>query len=156
MPVRHARSETRGRPPFGRRGEVGKNGSTRSHNGSGSSAAAIPRSRYFAGKDQVSEVLLRALSVQSRFRYICVRSVRERVHSSRKRVRSPACRLDFALSKTFTFNTTKFTPKLDLFNALNADDYSAVANTQYGALTYMQPSVVLQGRIIRAGIEVRW
>jgi hypothetical protein len=42
MPVRHARSETRGRPPFGRRGGVGKNGSTTSHNGSGSSAAAIP------------------------------------------------------------------------------------------------------------------
>ena len=42
MPVRHARSEMRGRPPFGRRGVVGKNGSTRSHNGSGSSAAAIP------------------------------------------------------------------------------------------------------------------
>ena len=42
MPVRHARSETRGRPPFGRRGGIGKNGSTRSHNGSGSSAAAIP------------------------------------------------------------------------------------------------------------------
>src|SRR5262245_1777275 len=42
MPVRHARSETRGRPPFGRRGGVGKNGSTRSHNRSGGSAAAIP------------------------------------------------------------------------------------------------------------------
>ena len=42
MPERHARSETRGLPPFGRRGGIGKNGSTRSHNGSGSSAAAIP------------------------------------------------------------------------------------------------------------------
>lgn len=41
MPVRHARSETRGRPPFVRRGGVGRNGSTRSHNGFGSSAAAI-------------------------------------------------------------------------------------------------------------------
>ena len=41
MPVRQARSETRGRPPFGRRGGIGKNGSTRSHNGSGSSVAAI-------------------------------------------------------------------------------------------------------------------
>ena len=61
MPVRQARSETRGRPPFGRLGGAGKNGSTRSHNGSGSSAAAIPRSRYFADEDQVSEVLLRAL-----------------------------------------------------------------------------------------------
>jgi hypothetical protein len=42
MPVRHARSGTRGLPPFGRRGGIGRNGSTRSHNGSGSSAAAIP------------------------------------------------------------------------------------------------------------------
>ena len=42
MPVRHARSETRGLPPFGRGGGTGKKGSIRSHNGSGSSAAAIP------------------------------------------------------------------------------------------------------------------
>jgi hypothetical protein len=41
MPVRHARSETRGRPPLGRRGGIGKNGSTRSHNGSESSVTAI-------------------------------------------------------------------------------------------------------------------
>ena len=41
IPVRHARSGTRGRPPFGRWGGAGKNGSTRSHNGTGSSAAAI-------------------------------------------------------------------------------------------------------------------
>ena len=41
IPVRHARFETRGRPPFGRRGGIGKNGSTRSHNGSGSSATAM-------------------------------------------------------------------------------------------------------------------
>jgi hypothetical protein len=37
-----ARCETRGRPCFGRRGGIGKNGSTRFHNGSESSAAAIP------------------------------------------------------------------------------------------------------------------
>jgi len=41
MPVTHARSGTRGLPPFGRRGEMGRNGSTRSHNVSGSSVAAI-------------------------------------------------------------------------------------------------------------------
>ena len=41
IPVRHARSETRGRSPFGRRCGAGKNGSTRSHNGTGSSTAAI-------------------------------------------------------------------------------------------------------------------
>jgi hypothetical protein len=63
MPVRHARSETRGRPPCGRRGRIGKKGSTRSHNRSGSNAAAIRRSRYFANEDQVRDVLLRPLSV---------------------------------------------------------------------------------------------
>ena len=50
MPVRHARSETRGRPPFGRRGGIGKNGWIRSHNASGSSVAAIPCSRYLAAE----------------------------------------------------------------------------------------------------------
>lgn len=64
MPVRHARSETRGRPPCGRRGRIGKKGSTRSHNRSGSNAAAIPRSRYFADEDKVWEVLLRALKTR--------------------------------------------------------------------------------------------
>ena len=53
MPVRHARSETRGRPPCGRRARIGKKGSTRFHNRSGSNAAAIRRSRYFADEDQV-------------------------------------------------------------------------------------------------------
>src|SRR4029079_15371882 len=63
--------------------------------------------------------------------------------------------LDFGLSKTFTFNTARFTPKLDLFNALNADYWSAVASTQWAASSYLQPSVVLQGRIIRASIDVK-
>jgi len=64
--------------------------------------------------------------------------------------------LDFGLSKTFRFNTASFTPKLDLFNALNSDDYTSVANTQWAAATYLQPSVVLQGRLIRAGIDIKW
>ena len=52
-PVRHARSETRGRPPFGRRGGVGKNGSTRSP--TDREAAPLPPYpvlRYSAGEDQ--------------------------------------------------------------------------------------------------------
>jgi hypothetical protein len=31
-----------------------------------------------------------------------------------------------------------------------------VANLQYGAATYQQPSVILQGRIIRVGVDVKW
>jgi len=64
--------------------------------------------------------------------------------------------LDFSVSKAFEFGTIRATPRLDLFNALNSDDYTAVATTQYGAQTYLRPSTVLQGRIIRFGVDVRW
>jgi len=60
MPVRHARSETRGRPPFCRRGRIGKNGSTRSHNASGSNAAAMPVNTT-SPENHLLKVLLRAL-----------------------------------------------------------------------------------------------
>ena len=54
IPVRHARSEIRGRPPCGRRGGIGKNGSTRSYNGSGSSAAITP-SRYLTQEIRIQK-----------------------------------------------------------------------------------------------------
>jgi len=45
MPVRHARSGTLGRPPFGRGGDGGRSGSMRFHSVSGNSTAAINRRR---------------------------------------------------------------------------------------------------------------
>lgn len=47
-------------------------------------------------------------------------------------------------------------PKVDIFNLLNSDDYTAVATTQYAARTYLQPSVILQGRLIRLGVDLKW
>ena len=64
--------------------------------------------------------------------------------------------VDFAFSKTVRVDHISFTPKLDLFNALNSDDYTSVASTQFNAATYLQPSVVLQGRIVRVGVDVKW
>ena len=61
MPVRHARSETRGRPPLGRRGGVGKNGSTRIPQRLWKQRSGHSRLRYFADSDQVPAVLLHAL-----------------------------------------------------------------------------------------------
>jgi hypothetical protein len=46
MPVRHARSGTRGRPPFGRGGELGRSRSTRSHNASWKQRGGHTRPRY--------------------------------------------------------------------------------------------------------------
>ena len=45
---------------------------------------------------------------------------------------------------------------MDLFNAFNSDDYTAVSSTQFGTAAYLQPSVVLQGRIVRLGVDVKW
>jgi hypothetical protein len=64
--------------------------------------------------------------------------------------------VDFSVSKRFEFGAVRMTPKLDLFNALNSDDYSSVVTAQFGAATYKQPSVILQGRIIRVGVDVTW
>lgn len=54
MPVRHARSLTRGLPSFARRAGIGTNGSTRSHNASGSSGAPIGRRRGAAAARRVT------------------------------------------------------------------------------------------------------
>ena len=64
--------------------------------------------------------------------------------------------LDLSVSKRFEFGAVTVLPKLDIFNSLNSDDYTAVVTSQFGAQTYKQPSVVLQGRIIRFGADVRW
>ena len=64
--------------------------------------------------------------------------------------------LDLSVSKRFAFGGVTVLPKLDVFNTLNSDDYTAVVTSQFGAATYLQPSVILQGRIIRFGADVRW
>ena len=63
---------------------------------------------------------------------------------------------DFSLSRNFSIGQVRINPKLDLFNALNSDDYTAVTSMQYGAATYKRPSVILQGRIIRVGADLKW
>lgn len=64
--------------------------------------------------------------------------------------------VDFSFSKRVEFGAFRMTPKVDLFNALNSDDYSSVSSVQFGAAAYMRPSVILQGRIIRVGVDMTW
>jgi hypothetical protein len=63
---------------------------------------------------------------------------------------------DISISKSAQFGVVRVMPKLDIFNALNSDDYTGVSTAQYGAAAYMRPSTILQGRIIRFGVDVRW
>jgi hypothetical protein len=64
--------------------------------------------------------------------------------------------LDLAVGQNFTVGRFRFNPKIDFFNALNSDDYTAVQSMQFGAAAYLRPSVILQGRIIRMGVDVKW
>ena len=64
--------------------------------------------------------------------------------------------VDFSFAKNFTVRTVRINPKLDIFNAFNSDDYTSVVSYQYAAATYGRPSVILQGRIIRFGADIKW
>jgi carboxypeptidase family protein len=78
--------------------------------------------------------------------------------------------LDLSISKRLTFGSVKIDPKLDIFNALNSDDYFTVRSTTYTPVanpanatalngsggTYLLPSSVIQGRIFRVAAVINW
>jgi hypothetical protein len=64
--------------------------------------------------------------------------------------------VDISGSKSITFGWLTMQPKIDVFNVLNSDDYTAVETAQFNASAYLRPSSVLQGRIIRVGVDMRW
>jgi hypothetical protein len=86
--------------------------------------------------------------------------------------------VDFGLAKRMKFGRVRVDPKIDLFNALNSNDYYAVTTTAFnprldpnaadpthsaalpaltnGFATYHQPSRFLQGRIVRLGANITW
>jgi hypothetical protein len=72
--------------------------------------------------------------------------------------------LDLSVSKRITIGRFKLDPKIDVFNALNSDDYYSVRTTTYtptttpgtSSGTYMQPGNILQGRLLRVAVVVNW
>jgi hypothetical protein len=64
--------------------------------------------------------------------------------------------LDLSMAKTVNYRGIRISPKVDVFNALNSDRWSSVATAQYGAAAYLRPATILQGRLIRVGIETFW
>jgi hypothetical protein len=64
--------------------------------------------------------------------------------------------VDFAVNKSFNVGHARFMPKLDIFNLFNSDDYTGVSTTQFATATYLRPSTILQGRIVRVGVDVKW
>jgi hypothetical protein len=78
--------------------------------------------------------------------------------------------LDLSISKRLTFGGVKIDPKLDIFNALNSDDYFTVRSTTYTPVanpanavalngsggTYLLPASVIQGRLLRIAAVINW
>src|SRR3954462_14481473 len=80
--------------------------------------------------------------------------------------------LDLSFSKRITVRGIKFDPKIDIFNALNSDDYFTARSTAFTPVanaalatglagtgsggTYLQPGSILQGRLLRIGAVVTW
>jgi len=64
--------------------------------------------------------------------------------------------LDLSFSKTLNYRRLRLTPKVDIFNAMNSDRWSAVTTAQFGTATYLQPSTIMQARLIRVGVETSW
>ncbi len=64
--------------------------------------------------------------------------------------------LDLSFSKSFTVGGFRLQGQMDLFNTLNANYEQSYRSTQFGTTSYLQPSSVLQGRMIRLGMQLRW
>jgi hypothetical protein len=72
--------------------------------------------------------------------------------------------VDFSIAKRITVGRFRLDPKIDIFNALNSDDYFSVRTTSFSPSatagvsggSYMLPGSILQGRLIRLGAVVNW
>jgi hypothetical protein len=45
---------------------------------------------------------------------------------------------------------------LDIFNVFNESTILGYRSTNFATAAYLQPSSVLQGRILRLGLQMRW
>jgi hypothetical protein len=64
--------------------------------------------------------------------------------------------LDLTVGKAVMFGKVRLQPELSIFNALNSLAVYGLRSLNFDAATYLQPSTVVQPRLFRAGVQVRW
>ena len=64
--------------------------------------------------------------------------------------------LDLSFAKNFQVGRSRLQGQLDVFNVGNSNAVAAVASTLYATAAYNRPASVLQGRMIRLGMQVKW
>lgn len=64
--------------------------------------------------------------------------------------------LDLSFGKWFQLPGVRVQGQVDLFNVFNRSTILAYRSTNYATPSYLQPSSVLQGRIVRIGMQMKW
>jgi hypothetical protein len=64
--------------------------------------------------------------------------------------------LDLSVAKWFQVGRTRLQGQVDVFNVGNTNAVAAVASTLYGTAAYNRPASVLQGRMVRLGVQMKW
>ena len=64
--------------------------------------------------------------------------------------------LDLSFAKNFQVGRSRLQGQLDVFNVGNSNAVAAVASTLYATAAYNRPASVLQGRMLRLGMQVKW
>jgi hypothetical protein len=64
--------------------------------------------------------------------------------------------LDLSFAKNFQVGSYRLQGQVDVFNVGNSNFVTAYRSTNFATAAYQQPSSVLQGRMIRLGMQVKW
>jgi hypothetical protein len=64
--------------------------------------------------------------------------------------------LDLSFAKSFQVGWVRVQGQVDIFNSLNASTVMGYRSTNFATTSYLQPSTILQGRMIRLGTQLRW
>jgi hypothetical protein len=64
--------------------------------------------------------------------------------------------LDINVGRWFKVHNVRIQPEVAIFNALNSLAVYGVRSQNYLTSSYMQPSTLLQPRITRIGMQVKW
>ena len=64
--------------------------------------------------------------------------------------------LDLSFAKWFQVTGVRVQGQADIFNVFNKNYAQAYRSTNFGTTSYLQPSSVMQGRMFRLGVQLKW
>jgi hypothetical protein len=64
--------------------------------------------------------------------------------------------LDLSIGKWFEVKRSRVQGQIDIFNVFNRNTDLSYRSTNFATASYLQPSSILQGRIVRVGLQMRW